>query len=120
MQLPPWVKTGFSVVYNDFSAPLLNGQVQSGAITTAETELVTGVSGLTVTTTETAVINSSFTDTIHWILVPGQVGYSDILSPGQQFGPTDPTAQFWVDPNNPTESLCRPEWRNLFAAGVQY
>ena len=96
MIVPAWVKPNLTVTYNDFSAPLLNGSVQTGAINFAETETVNSVSNLTVAVTETLTVPGGFPNILHWTFVEGQRA------------PADPTPQFWVDPNNPTQSIVGP------------
>lgn len=96
MIMPSWVKPNLIVAYSDFSAPLLNGVVQSGAINFTETEIVNSVSSLTVTLTQILAVSGGLTNTLHWIVVEGQIA------------PADPTPQFWVDPNHPTQSIFGP------------
>jgi hypothetical protein len=94
MIVPAWVKPNLTVIYNDFSASLVNGVVQSGAVNFTEQEVVNSVSNLTVQLTETdAVPGTNVVNVHHWTIVEGQIG------PGEQF---------WVDPNNPTQSILGP------------
>jgi hypothetical protein len=105
MKLPAWVKSGETVYYNDFSAPLLNGVVQSGAINFTEIDKVNSASGLTVSITETDI--TSVTDVFNFTVVQGQRAS------------VDPTPQFWVDPSHATQSIVGPNGEQFSFVGYK-